>query len=97
MLGARNSSQMDELYTRGKNEEINLYYISQSNFGSPRQSIRNNSDSIKLFKQTLTHVESMYKGIGGYDMIYFQFREMCRKAWSEEFNYLCIDMSKSIK
>ena len=36
----------------------------------------------------------MCKDIGGYDMEYDEFREMCRKAWSEKFNYLCIDMTK---
>ena len=32
----------------------------------------------------------MYKDIGGYDMKYDEFKGMCRKAWSEKFNYLCI-------
>ena len=40
-------------------------------------------------------VESMYKDIGGYDMKYDEFREMCRTDWSDKFNYLCIDMSKN--
>ena len=28
-------------------------------------------------------------------MIYDEFKEMCRVAWSEKFNYLCIDMTKN--
>ena len=28
-------------------------------------------------------------------MKYDEFREMCRKAWSEKFNYLCTDMAGS--
>ena len=40
-------------------------------------------------------VESMYKDIGGYCMKYDEFKEMCRKAWSEKLNYLCIDMTKN--
>ena len=27
-------------------------------------------------------------------MIYDEFKEMCRFAWSERFNYICIDMNK---
>ena len=42
MLGARNSSQLDEVFTRGGHENLDVYYISQSFFASPRQSIRNN-------------------------------------------------------
>ena len=56
MLGARNSSQLDELYTRGKNENLDFYYINQTYFALPRQNNRNNSDRITLFKQTLGDV-----------------------------------------
>ena len=59
MLGARNSSQIDEFFTRGRHEDLDVYYISQSYFGLPRQSIRNNSDRLILFKQTLRDVRSM--------------------------------------
>ena len=53
MLGAKNSSQIVEFFTRGRHENIDVYYISQSYFALPRQSIRNNSDRLILFKQTL--------------------------------------------
>ena len=95
MLGAENSSQIDEFFTRGRHEDLDVYYISQSYFALPRQSIRNNSDRLILFKQTLRHVQSMYHDIGAFDMIYDKFKEMCRVAWSEKFNYLCIDMTKN--
>ena len=28
-------------------------------------------------------------------MIYSENKEMCHKAWSKRFNYLCIDMTKN--
>ena len=95
MLGARNSSQIDEFFMRGRHEDLDVYYISQSYFALPRQSIRNNSDRLILFKQTLRDVQSMYYDIGAYDMKYDEFKEMCDKAWSERFNYLCIDVTKN--
>ena len=95
MLGSKNSSQIDEFFTRGRHEDIDVYYISQSYFGLPRQSIRNNSDRLILFKQTLRDVQSMYYDIGAYDMKYDEFKEMCHKAWDEKYNYLCIDMTKN--
>ena len=88
MLGDRNSSQLDEFYKRGENENLSVYYISQSYFGLPRQSIRNNSDRIILFKQTLRDVQSMCYDIGAYDMKFDEYKEMCRKAWNEKFSYL---------
>ena len=95
MLGAKNSSQIDEFFTRGRHEDLDVYYISQSYFALPRQSIRNNSDILILFKQTLRDVQSMYHDIGAYDMKFDEFKEMCHKAWDERFNYLCIDMTKN--
>ena len=97
MLGAKNSSQIDKFFMRGRHEDLDVYYISQSYFALPRQSIRNNSDRLILFKQTLRDVQSMYYDIGAYDMKYDEFKEMCRVAWSEKYNYLCIDITKNKK
>ena len=47
-----------------------------------------------MFKQTLGDVQSMYQDIGAFDMIYHKFKETCRVAWGEKFNYLCIDKYK---
>ena len=93
-LGARNCSQIDELFTRGRHKYLDVYYISQSYFALPRQSIRNKSDRLILFKQTLRDVQSMLYDIGAYDMKYAEFKQTCHKAWSERFNYVCIDMAK---
>ena len=95
MLGAKNSSQIDEFFTRGRHEDLDVYYISQSYFALPRQNIRKNSDRLILFKQTLRDVRSMYYDIGAYDMNYDEFKQMCHKAWDERFDYLCIDMIKN--
>ena len=95
MLGAKKSSQIDEFFTRGRHEDLDVYYISQSYFCLPRQSIRNNSDRLILFKQSLRDVQSMYYDIGAYDMDYDEFKQMCHKAWDEKYNYLCIDMDKN--
>ena len=95
MLGGRNSSQKDEFFTRRRNEYLDVYYSSQSYFALPRQSIRNNSDRLILFKQTLRDVQSMYYDIGAYDMNYDEFKQMCHKSWDERFNYLCIEMTKN--
>ena len=35
MLGAKNSSQKDEFFTRGRHEDLDVYYISESFFGLP--------------------------------------------------------------
>ena len=77
MLRAKNTSQIDEFFTRGRHEDLDVYYISQSCFALPRQCIRKNSDRIILFKQTLRDVQSMYYDIGAYDMKYDKFKKTC--------------------
>ena len=37
----------------------------------------------------------MSREIGGYDMKHAEFRELCRKAWSQKFTHLCNDMIKN--
>ena len=59
MLGAGSCSEIDEFFTRGRHEDLDVHYTSQRCFGLPRQSIRNNSDRLILFKQTLRDVQSM--------------------------------------
>ena len=95
MLGSKNSSQIDEFYTGGRHEHLDVYYISQRYFALPRQSIRSNSDRLILFRQTFRDVQNMYYDIGAYDMNYDEFKQMCHKAWNERFNYLSIDMTKN--
>ena len=80
MIGARNCSPIDEFFTRGRHDCLAVYYVSQSYFGLPRQGIRNNSDIILLFKQTLGDIQSMYYDIGAYDMKYDEFKELRRVA-----------------
>ena len=58
------NSQIDEFFKRGKYEALDVSYISQSYFDSPRKRIRNNRDGILLIKQTLRDFESMYEDIG---------------------------------
>ena len=97
MLGAENSSLIDEFFTRGRHEDLDVYCIIQSYFALPRQSIGNNSDRLILFKKTLRDVQSVYYDIGAHYMIYDEFKQMCHKAWDERFKYLCIDMTKNKK
>ena len=60
MLGARNSSQIDKFFTRGRHEYLDVYYISQRYFALSRQSSRNNSNRLILFKQSLRDVQNVF-------------------------------------
>ena len=61
----------------------------------PKRRIRITSNKIILFNQTLKDVEHIYRDVAGYDMNYDEFKELFRKSWEEDYNYLCIDRSKN--
>ena len=39
MLGTGNGSKIDEFYTRGRHEDLGVFYVNQSYSALPRQSI----------------------------------------------------------
>ena len=94
ILGSSNSRFIDQFFIRGRHNNLNIYYLSQSYFDLPKRTIRNNSNKIILFNQTLKDIEYIYRDVAGYDMNYDEFKELCRKSWDEDYNYLCIDRSK---
>ena len=94
ILGSSNSKFIDQFFIRGRHNDLDIYYLSQSNFGLPKRTIRKNSNKIILFNQTLKDIEHIYQDVGGYDMSYDEFKELCKKSWEKHYNYLCIDRSK---
>ena len=94
ILGSSNSRLIDQFFIRGRHNNLDIYYLSQSYFDLPKRAIRNNSNKTLLFNQTLKDIEHIYRFVAGYDMNYDEFKELCKKSWDEDYNYLCIDRSK---
>ena len=94
ILGSSSSRFMDQFFNRGCHNDLDIFYLSQSYFDLPKRTFRNNSDKNILFNQTLKDIEHIYRDVSGYDMSYYEFRGLCRKAWDENYNYLCIDWCK---
>ena len=94
VLGSSNSKYRDKFFIRGRHNNLDIYCLSQSYFDLPKRTIRNNSNKIFLFNQILKDIENIYRDVGGYDMSYDEVKELCRKSWEEDYDYLCIDRSK---
>ena len=94
ILGPSNGRFIDHFFIRGRHNNLDIYYLSQSYFDLPERTIRNNCNKIILFNQTLKDFEHVYRDVAGYDMNYDEFKELCRKSWEEDYNYLYIDRSK---
>ena len=86
-----NQKLIDPFFTRGRHNDLDVYYLSHSYFDLPKRTIKNNSNIIILFQQTLKDVEHIYRDIAGFDMSYDEFKELCREAWRERYNYLLIN------
>ena len=94
VLGSSNSRFIDQFFIRGQHNNLDIYYLSKSYFDLPKRTIRNNSNKFILFNQTLKDIEQIYRDVGGYDMNLDEFKELCRKSWEEDYNYLYNDRSK---
>ena len=70
-------------FARRRHHVCDVHYGSQSYFGLPRRTIRNNSNIIILFQQTLKDVEHIYRDNAGFDMSYEEFKQLCREAWKQ--------------
>ena len=86
-----NRKLIDPFFTRGRDNDLDVYYLSQSYFDLPKRTIRNNSNIIILFQQTLKDVEHIYRDIAGFDMSNDEFKSLCREAWRDPYNYLLIN------
>ena len=82
---------IDPFFTRGRHNDLDVYYLSQSYFDLPKRTIRNNCNIIILFQQTLKDVEHIYRDIAGFDMSYDEFKSLCKEAWRDKYNCLSIN------
>ena len=80
ILGSSYSRFIDQLCFRGRHNNLDIYYLSQSYIDLPKRTIRNNSNKTILFNETLKDIEHIYRDVAGYDMKYDEFKESCRKS-----------------
>ena len=86
-----NQKLIDPFFTRGRHKLCDVFNLSQNYFDLPKRTIRNNSNKIILFQQTLKEVEHIYRDIAGFDLSYEEFKELCREAWKEKYKYLLLN------
>ena len=90
-LLSKQESNIDLFITRGLHNNIDFYYISQSCFHLPKNTIRNNSNIIILYKQFLGDIMLLFHDIVGLDKNLEEWKQLCRTAWEIDYDYLQID------
>ena len=78
---------------RGRNSNVDCFYLSQNYFKLPRQTIRENANFICLFLQDLKNITHIYSDHVGEDMPEKEFRKFCRKCWEKLHGFAVIDLT----
>ena len=96
MLGPQNKAEA--YYTRGRHSNVDTFYITQSYFRLPRQTIRENANLFILFMQDMKNLSHIYNDhCAGDGISYKQFSEFCNQVWrSGKHNYVMIDLSRDV-
>ena len=80
MLLSKQASNIDLFRTRGRHNNFDIYYISQSYFHLSKNTIRNNSNMIILFKQFVRDLILLFDDIAGLDIN----SQECKSLWKSE-------------
>ena len=76
MLGPQNS--VEQYFTRGRHNNVDVIYITQSYFRLPRQTIRENANLFLLYPQDGKNLSHIYQDLcSGDDLSFKMFSLMC--------------------
>lgn len=94
MLGPQN--KCEAYYTRGRHNNVDVFYIAQSYFRLPRQTVRENANLFILFKQDNTNLSHIYRDHCSVDGIPFEaFKNFCTDVWRrDKHNFVTLDTSR---
>ena len=91
ILLTKQDNNIDLFFARGRHKNIDIYYISQSYFHLPKNTVRKNSNIFIYFQQTLRDTILHFHDIAGLDMKLEEWEQLCREDWVNEYDYLQID------
>ena len=91
MLLSEQESKIDLFFTQGSHNIFDIYYISQSYFNLPKNTTRNISNKILFFKRTFRYILLLFHDIAGLDMSLKEWKQFCRKASENSYDYLQTD------
>ena len=68
-------NKCNDFYIRVRHSNVDCFYLSQNYLRLPRQTIRENSNFICLFKQDNKNIQHIYQDHVSHDMSYEEFRK----------------------
>ena len=97
MLLSKQENNNDLFLTRARDKNVDFHYKSRSYFHLPKNTIRNNSKIIILFKHTLRDIKLLFHDVAGLDVNLEEWEEVRRKAWENDYDYFQIDRFAKIR
>lgn len=96
LLGPQN--KIEDMYTRGRHNGIDTFYIAQNYFKIPRQTVRENANFILLFPQDMKNLNHIYNDhCCGDGFTCAQFHDFCSSVWrSGSHRYVVLDLNSSV-
>ena len=97
MLGPQN--KVEAYFTRGRHNNVDVIYITQSYFRLPRQTIRENANMFIFFKQDRKNLMHIFNDHCAGDGIPFElFCRFCNHVWQDDkHNFVTIDLTRLVE
>ena len=93
-----NQAKIGSYFCRGRHNNVNCFYITQSYFRIPRQEIRLNMNFLILFRQSRKDMQHIYADHVSLDNIPFDvfLNDFCLRCWDlNPHNFICLDLSRT--
>jgi len=78
-------------FTMGRHNDVDTFYLGQTYSAIPKQLIRDNSNFLIVFKQDEMNLRHIYSDHVTTDMSFEKFKELCSRAWEDDYGFLVID------
>ena len=91
-------NKVEAYFTRGRHNNVDVIYITQSYFRLPRQTIRENGNLFIFFKQDRKNLIHIYNDhCAGDGVPFISFSNFCNNVWRENpHNFVTINLSKTV-
>ena len=83
---------MTDYFTRGRHNNVNVFYLCQSLHQLKKHGIRQNANIFILFHQDKKTVKYFYDTHISADMSLLEFEKICENAWSTKHGYIVINI-----
>lgn len=85
-----NQQVIKEYFSMGRHNNIDSFYLTQTYAMVPKHLIRDNTNSLILFKQDNLNLKHIYNDHVGTDMTFENFKELCSLCWCQPYGFLTI-------